>query len=93
MTNERVEQVIENPEPVKEKRRVGRPRSYNVTKPKFTFYIRPEIEKKFCEIHAYNVLMRNKKTKSDIMCEAIDLAYAKYFRARQRERARVEKGA
>ena len=87
---ETLEQVIEKPEPVKVKRSVGRPRSNNAKKPKFTFYIRPEVEKKFCEIHAYNVLMRNKKTKSDIMCEAIDLAYAKYFRARQRERVRAE---
>ena len=90
MTNERVEQVAEKPEPVKEKRRVGRPCTYNTKKSKFTFYIHPEVEKKFCEIHAYNVLIRSKKTKSDIMCEAIDLAYAKYFRARQRESARVE---
>jgi len=58
-------------------KKMGRPKLTVFPKSKFTWYLTDEAKQKFNEIYALRVMTSSKDTRSDLLCQAIDLLYEK----------------
>lgn len=50
-----------------------------IPKNKFTMYLTEEADKKFNELYAFRLMAGNKKTKSDIVCQALVQMHKREF--------------